>query len=108
PLSWWSCPPRPLLTSPPVTWPSENLHTVPLSDSTKRGDPHDVAVEQGLHRPVTQGIGDFFRGLVITVDREQLGFHLVAVNPRRRIAVDAGHRAAAQRAVDMDGAAGGD
>ena len=51
---------------------------------------------------------DVFRGLVKAVDREQLGLDLLAKDPRGGVAVDAGHRAAAQRAVDVDRAAGDD
>ena len=74
----------------------------------QRCDFQNVAVEPGLGRPIAQRFVDVFRGLVVAVDRQQLGFDALAVNPRRRVAVDAGHRAASERAVNMDRSSGDD
>src|ERR1700704_2400510 len=67
---------------------------------------HDVALEPGLGRPIAQVDADVFRSLVVAVDRQQFRFDFLAIDPRRRVAVDARHRAAAKRSIDMDGAAG--
>src|ERR1035438_3238023 len=74
----------------------------------ERRNPHDVAFKPSLRRPIAQRLVQFFRGLVETIDGQKLGLDLLAVDPRRRIAVDARHRAAAQRSVNVDGPAGDD
>src|SRR6187431_1059803 len=79
-----------------------------LSRLIQRCDFHGVALQPGLRRTVTQRDVDFFCSLVVAVDGEQFGFDLLAVDPRTAIAVDARHRAAAQRAVDVDRSAGDD
>src|SRR5882724_3536934 len=79
-----------------------------LSRLIQRGNFHGVALQPGLSRPVAQRRVDFFCGLVITIDGEKLRLDLLAIDSRGRIAVDAGHRPAAQRAVDVDRSAGDD
>src|SRR3954471_367586 len=79
-----------------------------LSRLIQRGDSHDLALQPGLRRPVAKRGVDFFRGLVVAVDGEQLRLDFLAVDPRGRIAVDPGHRPAAQRSVDVDRPAGDD
>src|SRR3984957_2681721 len=69
-------------------------------------DLHDVAFQPCLGWTVAQGDVNLFSGLVITVDGKQFGFDLLAENPRRGIAAETRHRAAAKRAIDVDGAAG--
>src|SRR5437763_6944480 len=68
----------------------------------QRGNFHGVALQPGLRRAVAERDVDFFCGLVVAVDREQLRLDLLAVDPRVGIAVDARHRTAAQRPVDVD------
>src|SRR3954470_7916509 len=79
-----------------------------LSRLIQRGNFHGVALQPGLSRPVAQRRVDFFCGLVVAVDGEKLRLDLLAIDSRGRIAVDARHRAAAQRAVDVDRSAGDD
>src|SRR5215211_4158249 len=79
-----------------------------LSRLIQRGDSHDLALQPGLRRPVAKRGVDFFRGLVVAIDGEQLRLDFLAVDPRGRIAVDSGHRPAAQRSVDVDRPAGDD
>src|SRR6201992_4323437 len=81
---------------------------IPPSISVERSDPHDAAFEPRLRRSIAESGVELLRCLVIAVDRKQLRLDLLAINPCRRIAVDARHRAAAQRAVDVDRAAGHD
>src|SRR5215213_6294021 len=69
-----------------------------LSRLIQRGNFHGVALQPGLRRTVAKRDVDF----------EQLGLDFLAVDPRIRIAVDARHRAAAQRPVDVDRSAGDD
>src|SRR3984957_8458053 len=73
--------------------------------SIQRCNFHGVAFEPGLSRPIAQRGVDFVRSLVVAVDGQQLRLDLLTENPRRRIAVDTGHRTAAKRSVDMDGSA---
>src|SRR5580700_7657506 len=82
--------------------------SLPPSISVERSDPHDAAFEPRLRRSIAESGVELLRCLVIAVDREQLRLDLLAINPCRRIAVDARHGAAAQRAVDVDRAAGDD
>src|SRR5215831_15151149 len=77
-------------------------------NSIERRNPHDLAIQAGLRRLGTQARVQFLRGLVVAVDRNEFGFDLLAVDARGRVAVDARHRAPAQRAIDMDRAAGND
>src|SRR6476619_448304 len=79
-----------------------------LSRLAQRGYFHGVALQPGLRRAVAERVVDFFCGLVVAVDGEQLGLDPLAVDPRIGIAVDARHRAAAQRAVNVDRSAGDD
>src|SRR4051794_26633142 len=79
-----------------------------LSRLIQRGNFHGVAFQPGLRRAVAKRNVDFFGSLVVAVDRKQLGLDPLAVDPRVGIAVDARHRAAAQRAVDVDRSAGDD
>src|SRR6185312_7126214 len=79
-----------------------------LSRLIQRGNFHGVAFQPGLRRAVANRNVDFFCGLVVTVDGEQLGLDPLAVDPRVGVAVDARHRAAAQRPVDVDRSAGDD
>src|ERR1700722_1973047 len=96
------------------------LPTPPLPDVTTRTlailislaeliewcDFHDVAFQPCLSRTIAQGDVYFFSRLVVAVDGEQLGFDLLAENPRGRVAAEARHRTAAKRSIDMDGPAG--
>src|SRR3954449_7639807 len=97
-----------VLPTPPL--PDVTTRTLAILKSPcrliQRGNSHDVALQPGLGRTVAQRGVDFFRGLVVAVDGEQLRLDLLAINSRGRIAVDAGHRPAAQRAVYMDRPAG--
>src|SRR6516225_8597276 len=77
-------------------------------NSIERRNPHDLAIQAGLRRLGTQARVQFLRGLIVAVDRNEFGFDLLAVDARGRVAVDARHRAPAQRAIDMDRAAGDD
>src|SRR5882762_5851286 len=77
-----------------------------LSRLIQRGNFHGVALQPGLGRAVAKRGIDFFSGLVVAVDGEQFRLDLLAINTCRRIAVDAGHRPPAQRAVNMDRSAG--
>src|SRR6187455_1520070 len=93
--------------TPPL--PEVTTSTLAILDLlVQRCDFHGVALQPGLRRAVTQRDVDFFSSLVVAVDGEQFGFDLLAVDPRIAIAVDARHRAAAQRAVDVDRSAGDD
>src|SRR6185437_8539138 len=76
--------------------------------SVERRNPQRFAFKPRLRWSVAKSGVELFRGPVKAVDGEQLGLDLLAVDARSRIAVDAGHGAAAQRAVDVDGAAGDD
>ena len=55
--------------------------------SVERRDPHDVAFEPGLRRPIAQRLVQFFRGLVEAVDCQKLGLDLLAIDPRRRVSI---------------------
>src|SRR3981081_3096031 len=63
---------------------------------------HDVAFEPRLSWPIAQGGAYVFSGLVVAIDRQQLGLDFLTKNPRGRIAVDTRHRTAAEPCVDMD------
>src|SRR6476661_2137826 len=79
-----------------------------LSRLIQRGNFHGVALQPGLSRSVAQRRVYFFCGLVVSIDGEKLRLDLLAIDSRGRIAVDARHRAAAQRPVDVDRSAGDD
>src|SRR5258705_5450179 len=79
-----------------------------LSRLIQRGNFHGVSLQPGLRRTVAERDIDFFCSLIVAVDGEQLRLDLLAVDPRIGIAVDAGHRAAAQRPIDVDRSAGDD
>src|SRR6185437_1946762 len=100
--SKWSCRRRLCLTSQPQLWPflfSQN-------QLIEWCNLHDVPCEPDLRRPVVQSGVDLFRSEVVSVDGQKLGLDFLAVDPCAQIAVDAGHRAAAQRSIDVDRAAG--
>src|SRR6476469_4184018 len=79
-----------------------------LSRLIQRGNFHGVALQPGLRRSVAERDVDFFCSLVVAIDGEQFGLDPLAVDPRIGIAVDARHRAAAQRAVNVDRSASDD
>src|SRR5438132_3562525 len=79
-----------------------------LSRLIQRGNFHCVALQPGLCRTVAERDVDFFCRLVVAVDGEQLRLDSLAVDTRVGVAVDARHRAAAQRPVDVDRSAGDD
>src|SRR6185295_8577932 len=79
-----------------------------LSRLIQRGNFHGVALQPGLRRAVAERDVDFVCSLVVAVDGEQLRLDLLAIDPRIGVAVDARHRAAAQRPVDVDRSAGDD
>src|SRR6266571_2154991 len=79
-----------------------------LSRLIQRGNFHGVALQPGLRRAVAERDVDLFCSLVVAVDGEQLCLDLLAVDPRIGIAVDARHRTAAQRPIDVDRSAGDD
>src|SRR5258707_5414441 len=93
---------------PDVTTRTLAIGVISLAGLIQRGDFHGGALQPGLGRPVAKRSIDFFSGLVVAVDREQFRLDLLAIDPGRRIAVDARHRPAAQRAVNMDRSAGDD
>src|SRR5467141_3749181 len=79
-----------------------------LSRLIQRGNFHGVPLQPGLRRAVAERDVDFFSSLVVAIDGEQLCLDLLAVDPRVGISVDARHRAAAQRPIDVDRSAGDD
>src|SRR5215472_645733 len=81
---------------------------IPPSISVERSDPHDVAFKPRLRWSIAESGVELLRCLVIAVDCQKLSLDPLAVDPCPCIAVDARHGAAAQRAVDVDGAAGDD
>src|SRR6476619_227051 len=68
----------------------------------------DAVLEPALGSPVAEARVPFFRGPVIAVDRDQLGFVLAAKNPCTPIAHGTRHGPSAQRAVDVDRSTGDD
>src|SRR6185437_6408636 len=76
--------------------------------SVERRNPQRFAFKPRLRWSVAKSGVELFRGPVKAVDGEQLGLDLLAIDARGRIAVDTGHGAATQRAVDVNGAAGDD
>src|SRR5580692_5385376 len=91
---------------PDVTTRTLAILLISPNQSIQRCNLYDFAIEPDLRRPRIQGGIDFFCRSVVTVDGQKLGFDFVTVDPRLQIAVDAGHRPAAKRAIDMDRAAG--
>src|SRR3982751_1508450 len=87
---------------PDVTTRTLAIGDLSLAGLIQRGDFHNGALQPGLGRPVAKRSIDVFSGLVVAVDGEQFRLDLLAIDPGRRIAVDARHRPAAQRAVNMD------
>src|SRR3954465_12003636 len=69
-------------------------------------DDQCVAIEPGLSAPAAETLIDFFGGTVVTVNRQKLGFDAATKDARLPVSARAGQRAAAQRAVNMDRAAG--
>src|ERR1700722_1239701 len=90
---------------PDVTTRTLAILSISPNQSIQRCNLYDFAVEPDLRRPRIQGGVDFFCRSIVTIDGQKLGFDFVAVNARAQIAIDAGHRPAAERAIDMDGAA---
>src|ERR1700759_3688178 len=84
------------------------VNSLTLTCSIERRDLHDVAFEPGLGRAMAQFVADLVGGEVEAVDRQQFSLDLLAEDPRRAVAVDSGHRTAAQGPVDVDRAAGDD
>src|SRR6185312_13182573 len=78
------------------------------SKSVERGNPQRFTFKPRLRWSVAKSGVKLFGSSVEAVDGEQLGLDLLAIDARGRIAVDAGHGAAAQRAVDVNGATGDD
>src|SRR5262249_27411967 len=76
--------------------------------SVERGNPQRFTFKPRLRWSVAKSGVELFRSSVEAIDGEQLGLDLLAVDARGRIAVDAGHGPATQRAVDVNGAAGDD
>src|SRR6476660_1165145 len=68
----------------------------------------DAVLEPALGGPVAEARVHFFRGPVVAVDRDQLGFVLAAKNPCTSIAHGTRHGPSAQRAVDVDRSTGDD
>src|SRR6266550_8203284 len=99
-----------VLPTPPL--PDVTTRTLAIDDLLsrliQRGNFHGVALQPGLRRAVAERDVDFFCGLVVAVDGEQLCLDPLAVDPRIGIAVDARHRTAAQRPIDVDRSAGDD
>src|ERR1700678_209672 len=79
---------------------------ISLAELIEWCDFHDVAFQPCLGWTVAQGDVYFFSGLVVAIDGEQFGFDLLAENPRRRVAAQAGPRPPAKRSIAVDGAAG--
>src|ERR1700731_847256 len=76
--------------------------------SVERRNPHDVAFKPRLRWSIAKSGVQLFCCVVETIHSQKLGLDLLAINPLRRVAVDARHRAAAQRSVDVYRAAGHD
>src|SRR5690242_10895253 len=67
-----------------------------------------VAVQPGLDRSATLAVVDFVCRFVIGANRQELGLEPMTKDPGAAIAGDACHRLTAQRAVNVDRAAGDD
>src|ERR1700724_2632153 len=100
-------PPLPDVTT--KTWPmSLPFVVLDVLILVKGGNFQRFAFEPGLDRLAAQAVLDLVSGLVVGVDGEQLGLDALAENAGAGIAVGAGHRPAAQRAVDVDRTSGHD
>src|SRR6476646_2214392 len=100
-------PPLPDVTT--KTWPmSLPFVVLDVLILVKGGNFQRFAFEPGLDRPAAQAVLDVVSGLVVGVDGEQLGLDALAENAGAGIAVGAGHRPAAQCAVDVDRTSGHD
>src|SRR5208282_5998573 len=88
--------------SRPALWP---LSISPQNQLIEWCNLHDIPFEPDLHRSGKRGGVDLFGCPVITIDGQKLGLDFLAVDACAQIAIDAGHRAAAQRSIDVDGAA---
>src|SRR4051795_11636603 len=99
-----------VLPTPPL--PDVTTSTLAISQisfwSVQRSNSHGVALEPGLSRPAAQGRVDIVGGLVKAIDCKQFGLDLLTIDACARVAVHARHGTAAQRAVDVNGAAGND
>src|SRR6266568_5608192 len=99
-----------VLPTPPL--PDVTTSTLAISKisfwSVQRSNSHGVALEPGLGRLAAQGRVDIVGGLVKAIDCKQFGLDLLTIDACARVTVHARHGAAAQRAVDMNGAAGDD
>src|SRR3954447_5734853 len=93
---------------PDVTTKTLAIETILLSWLVQRCNSHGAALKPGLGRPAAQGFVDIVGSLVESIDCKQFGFDLLAKDARARVPVDPRHGAAAQRAVDVDGATGDD
>src|SRR3954447_14291474 len=97
---------------PPPPLPDVTTSTLAISQisfwSVQRSNSHGVALEPGLSRLAAQGRVDIVGGLVKTIDCKQFGLDLLTIDACARVAVHARHGTAAQRAVDVNGAAGND
>src|SRR5918992_1341903 len=67
----------------------------------ERVDAERIAVEIHLHPLLQQAVLEIIAGAVDAADRHQLRLEAVAEDARLGVAVGAGQRATAQRAVDM-------
>src|SRR3954466_12924697 len=67
-----------------------------------------VAVEPGLDALSAKADGHVFENRVLAGDRYQLRVEFLAIDARRRVALRAGERASAQRAINVDRTVGDD
>src|SRR4029077_15741262 len=99
-----------VLPTPPL--PDVTTRTLAIvispTELAKRCDLHNVAFQPRLSWMIEQGDVYFFRGLVVAIDRQQLGFNLLTENSSCGVSVGTRHRTAAKRAVNMDRPAGDD
>ena len=98
-------PPLPDVTT--ITLPID-LSCVPSSPVSRAFHPQRTALQPDLNGLAAQVRLHVLSRQVEAVDGDELGLELAAENARRGVAGRAGHGSAAQRAVDMDGAAGDD
>src|SRR5262249_3177477 len=82
------------------------ISSTPYAGLIERRHHDGVVLEPGLDRPAVQAFAHVVGGAVPAVDRQQLGFALAAEDAGARVAGGARNGAAAQRAVDVDRAAG--
>src|SRR5690606_35313236 len=74
--------------------------------SVERCDIELVAIQPDLHGLAAQFGGDVFQHLVVSGHGHEFGMELAAEDTRTGVALRAGKRAPAQRAVDVDGTVG--